>query len=113
MHTGRTMPPGRGIRGAPAAPSCRATTARLRTTTPAGYTTSTPRMRRRRITPVRVPSGGGAEREADRRGAAHGVHRADARHVPGRARPDDRLHGTADHRRRPRWAEPPLLGRHL
>ena len=41
------------------------------------------------------------------------IRRADARHVPGRARPDDRLDRAAHDRRRPRRPRPPLLGRHL
>ena len=44
--------------------------------------------------------------------AQDGLHRAHARHVPRRARPDDRLHRAADDRRRPRRPRPPLLGRH-
>ena len=60
-----------------------------------------------------VPSEGDRGREADRRSAAHRVHRADAGDVPGRARPDDRLRRAADHRRRPRRPEPPLLGGHV
>ena len=38
---------------------------------------------------------------------------ADARHVPGRARPDDRFDGAADDRRRARRAQPPLVGGHV
>ena len=41
------------------------------------------------------------------------LRRADARHVPGRARPDDRLDRAADDRRRPRRPRPPVVGRHL
>ena len=42
-----------------------------------------------------------------------GLRRADAGHVPGRARPDDRLDRAADDRRRPRRPRPPVVGRHL
>ena len=52
-------------------------------------------------------------RAAGRPGAVDGLRGADARHVPGRARPDDRLDRAADDRRRPRRPQPPLLGRHL
>ena len=40
------------------------------------------------------------------------LRRAPARPAAGRARPDDRLDGAADHRRRARRARPSVLGRH-
>src|SRR5207302_682672 len=48
-----------------------------------------------------------------RPGADDRLRGADARHVPRRARPDDRLDRAADDRRRPRRPQPPLVGRHL
>ena len=66
----------------------------------------------------RAPEGRRRERRrraqdgAARPRALDGLRRADARHVPGRARPDDRLDRAADDRRRPRRPRPPLVGRH-
>ncbi len=52
-------------------------------------------------------------RRTPRARARDRVRRAHARHVPGGARPDDRLDRPADDRRRPRRPQPPLVGRHV
>ena len=64
--------------------------------------------------PPRAPGGTHDRRTAQRARPRpeDDLRRADARHVPGRPRPDDRLDGAADDRVRPARREPPLLGRH-
>ena len=56
------------------------------------------------------PRNGDSRRRPDRPRARAGLRRADARHVPRRARPDDRLDRAADDRRRPRRPRPPVAG---